>query len=69
MRLSSATQSKLQRELNEFKNKLTENNKDSETYILKIKKLTSENVALGDEMRGVQENLRLSSGTINKLTN
>lgn len=29
----------------------------------------SENTSLGDEMRSAQENLRLSSGTINKLTN
>lgn len=45
------------------------NNKDSETYRLKIQKLVAENSSLGDQMRGAQENLRLSAGTINKLTN
>jgi hypothetical protein len=34
-----------------------------------MQKLIAENNALGDEVRGVQENLRLSSGTINKLSN
>lgn len=31
--------------------------------------MIAENTSLGDEMRGAQENLRLSAGTINKLTN
>ena len=52
-----------------MKSRITENNTDSETYRLKIQKLSAENTALNDEVRGVQENLRLSSGTINKLTN
>ena len=69
MRLSSATQAKLQRELMEMKSRITDNNTDSETFRLKIQKLSSENNALNDEFRGVQENLRLSSGTISKLTN
>ena len=54
LRLSSATQAKLQRELNEMKSRITENNADSETYRLKIQKLSAENTALNDEMRGVQ---------------
>ena len=69
LRLSSATQAKLQRELNEMRTRIQENNSDSETYRIKIQKLSSENTSLNEEMRGVQENLRLSSGTINKLTN
>jgi uncharacterized coiled-coil DUF342 family protein len=69
LRLSAATQSKLQKELNEMKSRILENNTDSDTYRIKIQKLVSENTALNDEMRGVQENLRLSSGTISKLTN
>ena len=32
-----------------------------------MRKLAGENAALGDEMRGAQENLRLSAGTLNKL--
>lgn len=69
MRLSSATQAKLNAELNQYKQQIEANNKESETYKLKIQKLIAENTSLGDEVRGVQENLRLSSGTINKLTN
>lgn len=69
LRLSSATQAKLARELNEYKSKISENNQESETYRIKIQKLMAENSALGDEVRGAQENMRLSAGTINKLTN
>lgn len=69
LRLSSATQAKLTRELNELRSRVTENNTESETYRLKIQKLVQENTSLNEEMRGVQENLRLSSGTISKLTN
>ena len=48
---------------------IVSNNQESETYRIKIQKLVAENTSLGDEMRGAQENLRLSAGTINKLTN
>lgn len=34
-----------------------------------MQKLASENNSLGDQVRNAQENLRLSSGTISKLTN
>lgn len=47
LRLSSATQAKLARELNEYKAKITENNQESETYRIKIQKLMAENSALG----------------------
>lgn len=54
LRLSSATQAKLQRELNEFKAKISDNNQESETYRLKIQKLISENSSLNEQMRGAQ---------------
>lgn len=54
LRLSSATQAKLARELNEYKQKISENNQESETYRQKMQKLIAENNALGDEVRGVQ---------------
>jgi chromosome segregation ATPase len=69
LRLSSATQAKLARELNEYKQKIVDNNQESETYRIKLQKLSAETNALGEEMRGAQENLRLSAGTINKLNN
>ncbi len=34
-----------------------------------MQKLLSENNALGDEVRGAQENLRLSANTVSKLNN
>lgn len=48
LRLSSATQAKLQRELAEMKAKISENNNDSETYRVKIQKLMAENTAMAD---------------------
>jgi hypothetical protein len=48
LRLSSATQAKLQRELNEMKQRISENNSDSETFRIKIQKLTSENNSLNE---------------------
>lgn len=48
---------------------MAQNNQESETYKQKIQKLLSENSALGEEMRGAQENLRLSASTITKLNN
>jgi chromosome segregation ATPase len=54
MRLSAVTQSKLKAELDQYRNQLTQNNQESETYKQKIQKLLSENTALGDEVRGAQ---------------
>lgn len=54
LRLSSATQSKLNAELNQYREQIAVNNKESETYRLKIQKLTSENSSLAEEMHGAQ---------------
>ena len=56
-------------EINEYKMRITTNNQESETYRQKIQKLMSENTSLGDEIRGAQENLRLSANQVAKLTN
>lgn len=56
-------------ELNEFRMRIEANNSESETYRQKIQKLISENTSLGDEIRGAQENLRLSANQVAKLTN
>lgn len=69
MRLSAATQAKLKSELDQYRNQIDSNNRESETYKQKIQKLLSENSALGDEVRDAQENLRLSASQIGKLTN
>lgn len=66
LRLSANQISKLNNELNEYKSR---NNQESETYKMKIQKLMAENTSLGDEVRNVQENLRLSANTVAKLNN
>lgn len=48
---------------------MSSNVQESETYKTRINKLVNENNSLGEEVRGAQENLRLSAGTINKLNN
>lgn len=48
LRLSANTQTKLKRELNEFKTQMEANNRQSETYRQKIQKLMSENTSLSD---------------------
>jgi len=69
VRLSAATQAKLKAELDQYRNQMAQNNQESDTYKQKIQKLLSENTALGDEVRGAQENLRLSANTVSKLNN
>ena len=69
LRLSAATQAKLKAELDQFRSTIAQNNQESDTYKQKIQKLLSENNALGDEVRGAQENLRLSASQIGKLNN
>lgn len=54
MRLSANAQAKLTKELNEYRSKIDANNQDSETYRLRIQKLTAENTSLGDEVRTAQ---------------
>lgn len=66
LRLSANQISKLNNELNDYKSR---NNQESETYKMKLQKLMAENTSLGDEVRNVQENLRLSANTIAKLNN
>ena len=69
LRLSANQISKLNSELNDYKNRVSVNNQESETYKLKIQKLMTENSSMGDEVRTAQENLRLSANTIAKLNN
>lgn len=61
--------SKLNAELNEYKNRINANNEESNTYRQKIQKLVSENTSLNEEVRTAQENLRLSAGQMGKLQN
>jgi chromosome segregation ATPase len=69
LRLSAATQAKLKAELDQYRNQMAQNNQESETYKHKLQKILSENSALTEEVRGAQENLRLSASTVSKLNN
>ena len=69
LRLSANQISKLNGELNDYRGRFEASNEETETYRRKIQKLTSENTNLGDEIRGAQENLRLSANQIAKLNN
>lgn len=69
LRLSANQISKLNSELNDYKNRVSVNNQESETYKLKIQKLMAENSSMGDEVRTAQENLRLSANTLAKVNN
>jgi uncharacterized protein involved in exopolysaccharide biosynthesis len=54
-------------ELQQYKKVIEQNDQESQQFKMKIQKLLSENNALGDEVRGAQENLRLSAATMTKL--
>ena len=69
MRLSAGQMNKLRAEISEMKSKLEANNSETDTYRKKIQKLMTENTSLSDEVRGAQENLRLSAGQMSKLQN
>ena len=55
-------------EMNELKGRVGTTSQEAEAYKLRIQKLLGENNSLNEEMRGVQENLRLSTGQIGRLT-
>ena len=69
IRLSAQQASRLSGEVNEYKNRLGTTTQEQEAYKQKIQKLLSENQGLGEEVRSAQENLRLSTGQIGRLTN
>jgi chromosome segregation ATPase len=69
LRLSANQMNKLNAELNEYKNRITANNQENDLFKQKIQKLISENSSLNEEVRGAQENLRLSAATTAKLNN
>lgn len=67
LRLSANQNAKMIKEINEYKQKIDINNQENEALRVKINKLTSENVNLGEEVKTAQESLRLSSATQAKL--
>jgi chromosome segregation ATPase len=67
LRLSSNQNAKMAKELNEYRQRIDQNNLKNETLKGKIGKLVSENSSLGEEAKSVQESVRLSTATQAKL--
>ena len=57
----------MMRELNEYKQKIHENNLENENLKQKMNKLSNENLHINEEFRNAQENLRLSANQQQKL--
>lgn len=54
LRLSTSQNQKMVRELNEYKQRIDENNRENENLKQKINKLSGENTNLNDEVRNAQ---------------
>ncbi len=67
LRLSAATMNKLKAELDDYRGRISNNDQENNAIKMKMQKLIAENTSLGDEVRGAQENLRLSAATQAKL--
>jgi chromosome segregation ATPase len=67
LRLSAATMNKLKAELDDYRGRISNNDQENSAIKMKMQKLIAENTSLGDEVRGAQENLRLSAATQAKL--
>jgi uncharacterized coiled-coil DUF342 family protein len=68
LRLSAAQLSKMSTEMNDLKGRIGTTSQESEAYKQRIQKLLGENNSLNEEVRNAQENLRLSTGQIGRLT-
>lgn len=69
IRVSSTQQSKLVQELNDYKDKINLNNRETDEFKKKMQKLIQENSFLNDETKMAQENLRLSNAQQQKILN
>ncbi len=67
LRLSANQNQKIMRELNQYKQRIDQNNLENDQLKQKISKLSGENVNLNEEVRTAQENLRLSANQQAKL--
>ena len=54
------------KEMNEYRDRLSSNEQQSEVLKKKIQKLLQENAGLGEEVRNAQENIRLSNAQQSK---
>jgi len=67
LRLSANQNSKIVQELNEYKSRIASNDQENNVLKQKINNLLKENANLDEEVRGAQENLRLSANQMSKL--
>ena len=67
LRLSANQNQKIMLELNDYKQRIEQNNQENNNLKTKIQKLLNENSSLNDEVGNAQEALRLSSATQAKL--
>jgi len=67
LRLSANQNTRMVKEINEYKQRIEQNDRENESIKGKINKLVSENTSLGEEVKTAQESLRLSSATQAKL--
>ncbi len=66
LRLSAQQNQKIMREMNDYKDRMSTNDQESEALKKKIQKLLQENSGLADEVRNAQENVRLSNAQQSK---
>lgn len=67
LRLSNVQQQKIVNELNEYRQRIQDNEAQNDAVKRKIQNLLQENGQLNQEVRNAQENLRLSANQIAKL--
>ena len=66
LRVSTSQNQKIARQLNEYRERLTNNDQEADLLKKKIQKLLQENSGLGEEVRNAQENIRLSNAQQSK---
>jgi regulator of replication initiation timing len=66
LRLSAQQNQKIMKELGDYKDRISNNNQESEALKKKIQKLLQENSGLAEEVRNAQENVRLSNAQQSK---
>ena len=66
LRLSAQQNQKIVKQLNDYKDRISTNDQESEALKKKIQKLLAENSGLAEEVRNAQENVRLSNAQQSK---
>jgi len=66
LRLSAQQNQKIMKELGDYKDRISNNNLESEALKKKMQKLLQENSGLAEEVRNAQENVRLSNAQQSK---